>query len=157
MSIIWIWFIAKILIQILDLIGLIFDIPAFFIGMTLLSFGNSLPDLTLNCALAKAGYGEMGLAGSIAGPLFNLLVGLGASLIKKNLKTGVIEFQLFKSSHIVILISILILAINLIRLIIQASFLKFRLNKYVSIVGYIIYTFFFISICLFTFVFSKFI
>jgi sodium/potassium/calcium exchanger 6 len=54
--------------------------------MTLLSFGNSSPDLALNCALAKAGYGEMGLAGSIAGPLFNLLMGLGMSLIKNTIE-----------------------------------------------------------------------
>jgi Ca2+/Na+ antiporter len=35
--------------------------------------------------LAKKGYGEMAIAGSIAGPLFNVLVGLGISLIRKNI------------------------------------------------------------------------
>jgi len=54
--------------------------------MTLLSFGNSVPDLTLNIALAKKGYGEMGIAGSIAGPLFNVLVGLGIPLIKQTIE-----------------------------------------------------------------------
>jgi Ca2+/Na+ antiporter len=44
-----------------------------------------LLDLSVNIALAKAGYGEMGIAGSIAGPLFNVLIGLGISLIKKNI------------------------------------------------------------------------
>ena len=61
--------------------------------MTLLAFGNSAPgkiilnniDLSVNISLAKAGYGEMAIAGSIAGPLFNVLIGLGISLIKKNL------------------------------------------------------------------------
>ena len=40
-------------------------------------------DLSLNCALAKNGYGEMGIAGSIAGPLFNLMIGLGITSLKK--------------------------------------------------------------------------
>lgn len=40
-------------------------------------------DLSLNCALAKTGYGEMGLAGSIAGPLFNMMIGFGVSSLKK--------------------------------------------------------------------------
>jgi sodium/potassium/calcium exchanger 6 len=60
-------------------------VPESFLGMTLLAFGNSVPDLTVNCALARTGYGEMAIAGSIAGPLFNVLVGLGVSLIKKNI------------------------------------------------------------------------
>jgi len=37
----------------------------------------------LNCALAKTGYGEMGLAGSIAGPLFNMMIGFGFTILKK--------------------------------------------------------------------------
>jgi len=38
--------------------------------------------MSLNCALAKSGYGEMAIAGSIAGPLFNLMIGFGISSLK---------------------------------------------------------------------------
>ncbi len=75
------------MVNLLDTIGVIFGISDKFLGMTILAFGNSAPDLTLNCALARAGYGEMGIAGSIAGPLFNLLVGLSSPLIKKIIET----------------------------------------------------------------------
>jgi solute carrier family 24 (sodium/potassium/calcium exchanger), member 6 len=95
MSIFWIWFISEILVDILKLIGVLINVPESFLAMTLLAFGNSAPgkkdfkifllDLSVNIALAKAGYGEMGIAGSIAGPLFNVLIGLGISLIKKNI------------------------------------------------------------------------
>jgi sodium/potassium/calcium exchanger 6 len=85
MSVLWIWMIAKVLVDILNTIGVIFNISSAFLGMTFLAFGNSAPDLTLNCSLARAGYGEMGLAGSIAGPLFNLLIGLGSAMIKNTL------------------------------------------------------------------------
>lgn len=86
MSMFWIWFVSNILVDILKVLGVLFDIPESFLGMTLLAFGNSAPDLSVNCALARAGYGEMGIAGSIAGPLFNVLIGLGVSLIKKNIE-----------------------------------------------------------------------
>jgi sodium/potassium/calcium exchanger 6 len=92
MSVFWIWVTAKILVDVLNMFGVLFNLPSSFLGMTLLSFGNSAPgkllitlDFSLNCALARTGYGEMGIAGSIAGPLFNLLVGLGASMIKNTI------------------------------------------------------------------------
>jgi len=155
MSIFWIWSVAKILIDILNLLGILFNIPSSFLGLTLLSFGNSVPDLTLNCALAKAGYGEMGIAGSIAGPLFNLLIGLGASLIKQTISYGTLPFQLFEFKHTSILIAIGILGVNLIRLLFHAMILKYKLTKSVSIIGYILYTVFCVGIVLFTFVFTK--
>jgi len=157
MSIIWIWAVAQVLIDILQLIGILLNIPATFLGMTLLSLGNSLPDLTLNCALAKSGYGEMGIAGSIAGPLFNLLIGLGASLIKQTItsKKGYIEFNLFQYTHITILIGMSILALNLIRLLIQSFISKFKVEKSVAYIGYLLYLIFFVGICLFTFVFTT--
>jgi len=40
----------------------------------------------LDIALAKTGYGEMGIAGCIGGPLFNLLLGAGISLIRSNIQ-----------------------------------------------------------------------
>ncbi len=153
MSIVWIWAVAQVLIDILQLIGILLNIPATFLGMTLLSLGNSLPDLTLNCALAKSGYGEMGIAGSIAGPLFNLLIGLGASLIKQTITKGDIEFNLFQYTHITILIGMSILTLNLIRLLIQSFISKFKIHKSVAYVGYLLYLIFFVGICLFTFAF----
>ena len=38
-----------------------------FLGMTILTYGNSISDLMLNLSLVKLGYGEMALSGSIAG------------------------------------------------------------------------------------------
>ena len=38
--------------------------------------------MSLDCALAKSGYGEMGIAGTIAGPLFNLMIGFGLSSLQ---------------------------------------------------------------------------
>jgi len=87
MSLIWIWFVAQILVDMLKLIGTIFNIPSAFLGMTFLAFGNSLPELAVNCSLAKNGYGEMAISGSVGGPLFNLVFGFGITLIKTNIIT----------------------------------------------------------------------
>jgi len=43
MSVIWIWFIAKILMNVLNSLGLIFKVDDSFLALTLLSFGNSAP------------------------------------------------------------------------------------------------------------------
>jgi Ca2+/Na+ antiporter len=155
MAIFWIWFVAKNLIEVLNLIGVLFDVPGFFLGMTLLSLGNSLPDLTLNSSLARAGFGKMGLAGSIAGPLFNLLIGLGSSLIKKTITTGSVKIELYKPSQIVNLFAIVILGLNLIRLLVQASCMRFSLGKCVSVIGYLFYFLFCVGITLLTFVFPD--
>jgi Ca2+/Na+ antiporter len=156
MSIFWIWFLATNLVDSLKFIGVIFDIPSSFLAMTVLSFGNSIPDLSLNAALAKAGFGQMGIAGSIAGPLFNLLIGLGASLIRKCIKNGgTIEFEFFSHGNLVVIVAIAVLFMNLLRLMIQAYLIKFRLNKSVSAIGYVLYSLFFIAICVITFAFGE--
>ena len=101
MSIIWIWFSANILIEIIIALSILINIPDSFLGITLLTYGNSLPDLMLNLSLVKLGYGEMALSGSIAGPLFNLLIGLGLPLIKLNIKFGSIKIDFFNKNNII--------------------------------------------------------
>ena len=73
LSLIWIWFTANILISLLIAISNIININKYFLGMTILTYGNSISDLMLNLSLVNLGYSEMALSGSISGPLFNLL------------------------------------------------------------------------------------
>jgi sodium/potassium/calcium exchanger 6 len=163
LAIFWIWFIAKNLIDILKAAGIILNIPASFLGMTLLAFGNSAPgkniilyiflDLSLNVALAKNGYGEMGIAGSIAGPLFNTLVGLGISLLKNNIITGAdIKFDILIPENMIIIVCLICLSFNLVRLLIHAIILRFNLTRSVSYIGFFVYAAFLITICILCFV-----
>ena len=64
MSIIWIWFIANILVDLLTTIANLMNIPDIFLGMTILTYGNSTPDLILNLSFVKLGYGQMALSGN---------------------------------------------------------------------------------------------
>ena len=151
MSIIWIWFSANILIEIIIALSILINIPDSFLGITLLTYGNSLPDLMLNLSLVKLGYGEMALSGSIAGPLFNLLIGLGLPLIKLNIKFGPIKIDFFNKNNIISIVCLGFSIGNLISLGIQAKSANYNLNRKIAIVRFIFYFIFFILICLFLF------
>ena len=55
LSLIWIWFIANILISLLITISDIINVNKYFLGMTILTYGNSISDLLLNLSLVKLG------------------------------------------------------------------------------------------------------
>ena len=81
----WIYISANFLIDLLQLFGIMTGLPAAFLGLTVLAWGNSIGDLIANVSISKKGYGEMALTGCIAAPLFNLLLGLGVSSLKLNI------------------------------------------------------------------------
>jgi Ca2+/Na+ antiporter len=107
--------------------------------------------------LAKTGYGEMGVTGSIAGPLFNVLVGLGASLVKISFKLAEqgkeITIDISSGKEMLILIALAVLLFNIVRLFFHSCCLKFNLRRSISYVGFIIYATFFLIILYFTFFF----
>ena len=152
LSIVWIWFTANILISLLMTISNIININKYFLGMTILTYGNSISDLMLNLSLVNLGYSEMALSGSISGPLFNLLIGLGIPLIKFNVKIGKINIELFNKNNLIGIICLLILIGNLITLGIQAKLNNYHLTYKFAIIRYIFYFTFFIIICFITFI-----
>jgi hypothetical protein len=96
----------------------------------------------------------MGLAGSVAGPLFNLLIGLGASLIKLTIQEGgAVKFNLFSDRRDwIIVAAIAVLFLNLLHLLIHSIFVKFKLNRVVAVIGYLFYILFLGVIIFFVFV-----
>ena len=152
LSLIWIWFTANILISLLMAVSTILNINEYFLGMTILTYGNSISDLMLNLSLVNLGYTEMALSGSISGPLFNLLIGLGIPLIKFNVKIGNINIEIFNKSNLIGIICLFILIGNLITLGIQAKLNNYHLNNKFAIIRYLFYFTFFIIICFITFI-----
>ena len=113
MSIIWISVFSDIIVDLLTFLGVIFNLPSSFLGLTLLAIGNSIPDAALDTSLAKSGYGEMAISGTHAGPLFNLIIGLGFSLLKRNIVYGPIEINFFEISNISSVLAFFTLCLNL--------------------------------------------
>jgi Ca2+/Na+ antiporter len=85
MSVFWIWLFANIMIDLLKVLGLLTGLPTTLLGLTVLAWGNSIGDFMANTAIARKGFIEMALTGCFAGPLFNILLGLGISTVKVNL------------------------------------------------------------------------
>ncbi len=91
MSMIWIYMLANIIVDILTLFDIITGISVALLGLTILSWGNSVGDAFASISISKKGYGEMAITGCIAGPVFNLMLGLGITTIRANfiLKNGI--------------------------------------------------------------------
>lgn len=153
-SIVWIWFIANILIDLLGVVGLILGFKPSYLGITLLAWGNSVGDMMANQAVAKKGFARMALTGCFAGPLFNLLLGLGLSLVIQKLN-GIPpqKFEITDNEAILPLMALGGEIIQVTAIAIIALFCKFHLRKAQGVVQiiYFILLMIVISIAAFTF------
>ncbi|KAH7423515.1 hypothetical protein KP509_12G058900 [Ceratopteris richardii] len=83
MSIVWFYLVATELVNSLESLGKIFGISTEILALTVLAWGNSVGDLVADLTLAFTGTEgvQIAISGCYAGPLFNVVVGLGLSLI----------------------------------------------------------------------------
>lgn len=84
MSVAWEYVIANELLSLIVSVGLVLGVDPATLGLTVLAWGNSLGDLIANVAVAMAARGggaQVAVAGCYGGPVFNVLVGLGLSLL----------------------------------------------------------------------------
>eukprot|EP00541_Cyclophora_tenuis_P007280 CAMPEP_0116554354 /NCGR_PEP_ID=MMETSP0397-20121206/7548_1 /TAXON_ID=216820 /ORGANISM="Cyclophora tenuis, Strain ECT3854" /LENGTH=254 /DNA_ID=CAMNT_0004079511 /DNA_START=28 /DNA_END=790 /DNA_ORIENTATION=- len=73
----WIDFVADHLVDLLQFIGIVCRIPGSIMGLTILAWGNSMGDLSADVTMARKGLANMAMTACFAGPVFNILVGLG--------------------------------------------------------------------------------
>uniref|UniRef100_A0A0G4HM88 Sodium/calcium exchanger membrane region domain-containing protein n=1 Tax=Chromera velia CCMP2878 TaxID=1169474 RepID=A0A0G4HM88_9ALVE len=101
MAAMWINSIADVVVGGLTIVAGMSGVPKVVVGLTLLAWGNSLPDLVANCAVSKRGHAQMALTGCFAGPLFNLLFGLGAAFgVAGVCNGGSIPFPIYAPSNL---------------------------------------------------------
>ena len=75
MSIGWINFTSDLVVDTIALGGRIIDLPGALLNMTVLAWGNCLGDMSADVAMTKKGFGEMAITATMAGPIFNIMVG----------------------------------------------------------------------------------
>lgn len=76
---------ANIIVDILTLFDIMSGISIALLGLTLLSWGNSVGDALATISISKKGFGEMAITGCVSGPVFNLMFGMGLTTIRCNL------------------------------------------------------------------------
>lgn len=78
-SILYIMSIVDEVVSILQTLGLVLGLSDAILGLTVFAMGNSLGDLVANITIAKMGHPVMAISACFAGPLLNLLLGIGIS------------------------------------------------------------------------------
>ena len=71
-------------------------------GLTVLAWGNSMGDLSANMTMAKKGLANMAITACFAGPVFNILIGLGGGFAKLNAYTGQDETEVEMTAPITV-------------------------------------------------------
>ncbi len=77
----WIDTIASEVVGLLEYFGVLSGVDGSILGVTVLAWGNSIGDMATNTAMAKKGLGNMAITACYAGPVFNILVGLGLGFL----------------------------------------------------------------------------
>lgn len=162
-SLLWLWAVINILVDMITVCQLLapIDIPKAFLTLTIVAVGNSLDDFVVDCSLAKNGFGEMAVSGSIGGPCFGLLLGYGISLLHRMVidKATSVEFIIFDFKNddnaLVILIALCCIILIVLGEIIGGFIMKFHLKQMFCIYGYTIYGLYVISVFIVAFFVKK--
>lgn len=81
LALFWLLVIANEIVGTALFIGKVLSIPDVVMGLTVLAVGNSINDLAASLTIARDGYASMAVAGAYAGPMFNVLAGIGLPMI----------------------------------------------------------------------------
>jgi solute carrier family 24 (sodium/potassium/calcium exchanger), member 6 len=95
------YILLELLIDMLNTIGLVFDLESSFLGFTVIAIGNALPDALNTIAFSKQGQAILAISGAYNGQLFGLLIGFGLGTLKNYLKTKTAQpFKIFDTTRI---------------------------------------------------------
>jgi len=145
MGAMWLNFVADMLMDLLTLFKTSSGLPANFIGLTVLAWGNSLNDFFVDVALAKNGKGVMAVSGIMAGQFFNLQIGFGLLMYMKVGKMSIRVYDETVYSHINLLL-LLFSMLSIGSTLIYGCLKRFTIGKRYGYFLYTIYILFFITI-----------
>lgn len=128
MSVFWISTTAGELLNCLEALGVLLKLPASLLGLTVLAWGNSIGDLVADVAVAKAGQPAMAMAGCFAGPMFNMLLGLGTGLV---IQTATVFPEAYELHfHTSIVVAFVFLILSLMGSLLVVTWSRFRVPRF---------------------------
>jgi len=71
-------------------------LPQPLLSLSILAWANSLGDLSADVAMTKKGFGEMAMTATVAGPVMNILVGQGFSML-----LGILTYNLTETPALI--------------------------------------------------------
>ncbi|KAL3631709.1 Cation/calcium exchanger 5 [Castilleja foliolosa] len=128
MSVFWISTVAGELLNCLAALGVLLHLPPALLGLTVLAWGNSVGDLVADVAIAKAGQPAMAMAGCFAGPMFNMLFGLGMALVIQTAKVYPEAYEL--RFHTSIVVAFVFLILSLMGSLLVVTWYRFRVTRF---------------------------
>jgi sodium/potassium/calcium exchanger 6 len=140
----WIDFVADHLVSVLDFVGIVLHIPGTIMGLTVLAWGNSMADLSANITMARKGLANMAMTACFAGPVFNILVGLGLGFSGLAAQTGKSSISVSVSTPI--MSGFIFIIVNCICILLTGIVLgKGRIETYYGYIAVAIYTIYLIT------------
>ncbi|KAE9547568.1 hypothetical protein FO519_009218 [Halicephalobus sp. NKZ332] len=133
MSVSWIYAISSEIVNIISMISVISRLSPEILGLTVMAWSNSIGDLVADVSVAKQGFPQMAASAAIGGPLFNLLVGFGASFFIATITGKDVDLSIDTVKALLLIL----LAISL-----MSTQIIFAVNKFFAkrIHGYILIT-----------------
>jgi Ca2+/Na+ antiporter len=106
-----------------------------------MAIGNSVGDMATDISLAKIGFPQMGMTATVSGSVFNVMLGLGLSLMLQGIKGTISQPTPFVGSGVIS--SIVIMAgVGLISIMVSymviAHYTYTRTYAYIQILEYVI-------------------
>jgi len=85
-SVQWMWFLCNISVDIFKLFIFLSDIEPAYVGLTFMACANSIGDIISDTTMARMGYSIMAITAAFAGPIFNIMMGIGITMTRNILK-----------------------------------------------------------------------
>eukprot|EP00743_Colponemidia_sp_Colp-15_P003529 GILK01003807.1.p1 GENE.GILK01003807.1~~GILK01003807.1.p1 ORF type:complete len:702 (+),score=98.26 GILK01003807.1:39-2108(+) len=137
LSVVWIFLVAEQLVAALAAVAKIIGISPAILGLTIVAWGNSVGDLVANTAIARKGNADMAVTGCFAGPMFNMLIGLGVSLLIATRKVLPNPHPIQTQPSLPI--SFLFLCLSLVSALTIVPFCKFEVRRLYGVWALILY------------------
>ncbi|KAL7205173.1 hypothetical protein ACSBR2_018160 [Camellia fascicularis] len=128
MSVFWISVMAGELLNCLAALGALLKLPPALLRLTVLAWGNSVGDLVADVAVAKAGQPALAMAGCFAGPMFNMLFGLGMALVIQTANVYPKAYELH--FHVSIVVAFVFLLLSLMGSLLVITWYRFRVRRF---------------------------